>query len=402
MPRFKYVALSADGRNLSGLMEEADEASVRKALESQRLVPISIGEAQPLFKRLGAMGQGRASTKAVLQFTEQLADLLQAGLPLDRALHVLMGTLEDKKMCDIVRNVRIDVERGSGLAASFAKYPGVFPKIYVNMVRAGEEGGILPVTLARLIEYYQRTIEFRSFLITSSIYPALLTVFGLVALAVLALTVIPKFGDIFADMGKELPFAAALLVSVSSALLRYGLFILGAVVATVVGLWLYIRTPSGMNWWHRLLLNIPLLGRILIRTQLARVLRTLGTLLASGVPILASLRIVHGLAELVPMKAALDRLAQAVKEGKGVAQPLKSDAFFPPLVGHLATVGEESGALDKMLLKVADQYDTEVRKATKNFVALFEPLIIAFMGLMIGAVVVSMLSAIFSMTDLPM
>lgn len=402
MPRFKYVALTPEGRNLSGLIEETDESAVRKMLEGQRLVPVSISEAVPFMRRFANLGQGRASNKSVLQFTEQLADLLNAGLPLDRALHVLMGTLENQKMQDIVRNVRIDVERGAGLAEAFAKYPGVFPKIYVNMVRAGEEGGILPVTLGRLIEYYQRSLEFRAFLITSSIYPALLTVFGLSALAMLALMVIPKFGDIFADMGKELPFAAAVLVAASDFLIRYGLFILGAVVAVAVGLWLYINTPAGKNWWHHLLLRVPMLGRIMIRVQLARVLRTLATLMASGVPILSSLRIVQGLTELVPLKSALDRLAQAVKEGKGVAQPLKSDVFFPPLVGHLATVGEESGALDKMLLKVAEQYDADVRKATKNFVALFEPLMIALMGILIGAVVVSMLSAIFSMTDLPM
>lgn len=402
MARFKYVALTPEGRKLSGLIEETDEGAVRKALEGQRMTPISIGEALPFMQRFANLGQGRASNKSVLQFTEQLADLLHAGLPLDRALHVLMGTLENRKMQDIVRNVRVDVERGAGLAESFAKYPRVFPKIYVNMVRAGEEGGILPVTLGRLIEYYQRSLEFRAFLITSSIYPALLTVFGLSALAMLALMVIPKFGDIFAGMGKELPFAAAILVSASDFLIRYGLFFLGAVAAVAVGLWLYIGTPAGKNWWHHLLLRIPLLGRIMIRVQLARVLRTLATLMASGVPILSSLRIVQGLTDLVPLKSALDRLAQAVKEGKGVAQPLKSDVFFPPLVGHLATVGEESGALDKMLLKVAEQYDADVRKATKNFVALFEPLMIALMGILIGAVVVSMLSAIFSMTDLPM
>lgn len=404
MPQFKYRAMDPQGKMVSGKMEEIDAAAVSKFLQSGGLIPLRIDEkgapgsvpGTALFRR------NRVSMSNVLEFTEQLSDLLRAGLPLDRALKILQGTFENPAMKEIVRGIYLEVEKGHSLTDAFSQYRNIFPRVYINMIRAGEEGSILQLALSRLIDYYERTLEFRNFLITSSVYPVLLFLFGIVSLIVLTVVVIPKFGEIFHDMGQELPFAAAVLINTSNFLVAYGWLILLGMGFLAWGFVAYVRTPAGQVWWHALLLRLPVFGKLMLKIHLARVCRTLGTLIQSGVPILTGIHIIQGLTDNIPLKKALERLQQAIKEGRGVAQPLRTDALFPPLLGHLATVGEETGSLDKMLLKVADQYDADIKKATKAFISIFEPAMIVIMGGLIGAIVVSMLTAIFSINDLPM
>ncbi len=405
MPQFKYRALNPQGKAVTGVMEETDAACVANVLRAGGLTPLKVEEKGASRQPGGAIslfGQRRVKLRDVLEFTEQLEALLKAGLPLDRALKILQGTLENPALLEVVRGIYLEVEKGQSLADAFSQYRRVFPKVYVNMIRAGEEGGILQLALERLIDFYERTLEFRNFLITSSVYPVLLFVFGIASLVVLTVVVIPKFGEIFHDMGQELPFAAAVLIDTSNFLVNYGLVVLAGMAMAAWMFVAYIRTPGGQTWWHTTLLRLPVVGKLLLKIQLARLCRTLGTLLGSGVPILTSIHIIHGLTDNIPLKKAIDRLHQAIKEGRGVAQPLRTDVFFPPLLGHLATVGEETGSLDKMLMKVADQYDTDIKKATKGFISIFEPAMIVLMGGLIGAIVVSMLTAIFSINDLPM
>lgn len=403
MPRFNYRALNPQGKTVTGTLEDSDAAAVSAQLRSGGLIPLHIGEKDaPRRLALPFIGQPRVALGDVLEFTEQLGALLKAGLALDRALKILQGTLENPALQEVVRGIYLEVEKGQSLADAFSQYPRIFPRVYVNMIRAGEEGGILPLALERLIDFYERTLEFRNFLITSSIYPVLLFVFGIASLIVLTVVVIPKFGEIFNDMGQELPFAAAVLINTSNFLVAYGLPMLGGLALAVWAFVAYIRTAGGQVWWHGLVLRAPVAGKLILKIQLSRLCRTLGTLLGSGVPILTSIHIIQGLTDNIPLKRAVDRLQQSIKEGQGVARPLRADGFFPPLLGHLATVGEETGSLDKMLLKVADQYDTDIRKATKGFISIFEPAMIVAMGGLIGAIVVSMLTAIFSINDLPM
>lgn len=350
-----------------------------------------------------SLGAGkRISVKHVLSMTEQLLTLLDAGLPLDRALHICQGSIEHPYFRTVMQSVVVDVEKGNTLADSFMRHPGVFPRLYVNMVRAGEEGGVLPIVMQRLVEFYTRSMEFRSFLVTSSIYPVLLFIFGISALLGLTIFVLPKFGQIFNDMNQALPLPAAVLIAIGEFLKTYGVFILLVLVLGATAFVYALRDETWRERWQLTLLRVPVLGPIMLKVQLAHVCRTWGTLLASGVPILTGMRIVRELTDHIPLRKALDRLVRAVQEGRGVSAPVRADPFFPKLLGQLATVGEESGALDSMLIKVADQYEKEIQKATRNLVALFEPVMILVMGGLIGAIVVSMLTAIFSINDMPL
>lgn len=340
--------------------------------------------------------------KHVVAMSEQLLTLIEAGLPLDRALHISLGSLSNERFKRVMEMVVIEVEKGSTLADAFAKTPSVFPRLYVNMIRAGEEGGVLPLVIRRLVEFYSRSIEFRSFLITSSIYPAVLFVFGVSALLGLTVFVLPKFGQIFADMNQTLPLPAAILISTGEFLQNNGIYILSGVALFILVFIQALRKPYWLEIWQRFVFRVPLVGNLILKIQLANVCRTWGTLMASGVPILTGMRIVRELSSNLPLANALDRVVHAVQEGKGVAAPILADPFFPRLLGQLATVGEESGALDKMLLKVADQYENDIQKATRNLVSIFEPIMILVMGGLIGTVVVSMLTAIFSINDMPL
>lgn len=385
----------------TGVAAADDRLRVRpQAVPASSPIPAPVAVETPP-SRIGWWGR-RVSTQQVLSFSEQLLTLLNAGLPIDRALHVSLGTIEHPYFKEVMQGVFLEVEKGNTLADAFARYPQIFPRLYVNMVRAGEEGGVLPVVLERLIEFYTRSIEFRSFLVTSSIYPALLFVFGSAALLALMVFVLPKFGQIFADMGQALPGPAAVLIAIGDFLSAYGVWILGVVLAAMAGFQYALRDPLWRDRWQQLVLKVPMIGLLLLKIQLARVCRTWGTLLASGVPILTGMRIVKELSDNLPLHRAMDRLTRAVQEGHGVSRPMLADPFFPRMLGQLAAIGEESGALDTMLIKVADQYENDIRKTTRNLVALFEPAMILFMGGLIGLIVVSMLTAIFSINDMPL
>jgi type II secretory pathway component PulF len=387
-------------QTLSGRLEAPAYPQAEAILREQGYDILHLAPYQSLLDRLQLRGRSRASRSEVLEFTSQLTTLLDAGLPIDRALKVLHDTLPSETLRGLIRDMLIDIEKGETMATAFGRHPDAFPRLYVNMVKAGEEGGILPITLRRLIEFYERSIEFRNFLISSSIYPATLAIFGVSALVVLTVLVIPKFAEVFDNMGKALPPSAAMLIGLSHILQLHGLEILATVLVSAAAFWAYVHTSAGRLWWHRTLLRLPMLGELILKANLSRACRTLGTLMLAGVPILRSLHMVAQLSDNTQVNQALSRLERGVKEGEGLAAPIRADRFFPPLLSNLVTVGEETGDIGSMLLKVADQYDSDVRKVAKRFIALFEPLMIIVMGSLIGAIVLSMLSAIFSMNEM--
>lgn len=337
----------------------------------------------------------------VVAMSEQLLTLLQAGMSIDRALHVTADTLTSARLREVVRAVVVDIEKGRSFSEAIGQYPRVFPKLYVSMIRAGERGGILPVVLERVIDYYTRSIEFRNYIITSSIYPSILLVFGLVSVLGLVTFVIPKFGEVFASMDQPLPWAAAFLLDSSAALRAYWPYALGVLAALVLFMKVLLSQPVMKFRFQVFLLNVPVFGFLLKKIQFAQICRTWGALLGAGVPILTAIRVVKGLTSWMPVEKALDELSQRVQGGQAVSTAVNENGIFPRLIGQLIKVGEESGTLDVMLGRIATQYEKDVQKMTKSFVAAFEPLMIIVVGALIGFVVVSMLLAVFSINDMP-
>jgi general secretion pathway protein F len=293
------------------------------------------------------------------------------------------------------------VRAGKSLAAAMTEHPEVFPKIYVNMIRAGESGGILDAVLRYLTEYMERSLALREDVKSALIYPVILGGAAGLSLLVLFIYVIPRFALIFKDVGDALPWITRLVLDFSQALTQYGWILLLVLVGSVAAGLFYLRTPEGKTEWDRLSLRIWLLGDLVRKFETARFARTLSALLKGGVPLLEALGTVQGVVGNRLLTRAIGQVQIRVREGKGMARPLGESGLFPPLALNMIAVGEETGKLEAMLNEVAEHYDQEVKRTTKRLTAILEPALILGMGLIIGVVVVSMLLAIFSMNDLP-
>jgi general secretion pathway protein F len=305
-------------------------------------------------------------------------------------------------MADVIQDVLKEVKGGKSFSEALAKYPEVFPKVYVNMVKAGEAGGALEEILGRLAAYLVTSEDLRSYIVGAMIYPVLLSVVGLVSVTILTLFVVPRFVSIFEDMGVPLPLPMAILSGLSSFLSRFWWLALAMVVIAGFYFKRFRESAEGRLKWDRWLLRLPLVGAVLRKVEVARFSRTLGTLLHGGVPLLQSMTIVRDIVGNQSIAGTIEPIRNGIKKGEGISQPMKQSGVFPPLAMHLIEVGEESGRLDGMLIQVAEVYDVEVRNSIKNLIAFFEPALILLMGIIIGTIVVSMLMAIFSINDIPL
>lgn len=402
MPRFAYRAVNAAGRVVAGEVEAESRRGVLLRLAAERVYPLQVEEARAAAPPGRGWARRQITGRDVQLFTEQLATLLQAGLELDRSLEILAQLAATPRLREVLTGVRQHVRGGSSFAAALGRYPEVFPRFYVSMVTAGEAGGALEVILERLAQALARLQELKEFLISSLIYPAFLVSAGGGAIAVLLLWVIPGFSTIFEQVGQGLPLPTQVLLAVSQFLSGYWWALLGGALAAAIALRQAQVSPQGRLAWHRWLLRLPLLGAIVLRAEVARVCQTLGTLLTSGVPVLQALAIVKGTVGNELIARALDPVAEGVKKGAGMAAPLAASGVFPPLAVHMITVGEETGRLEEMLGRVAEVYEGEVRHAVRRVMVLVEPVMIVVMGLVVGAIVFSMLAAIFSINELPL
>lgn len=406
MPVFSYKATDRSGRTIDGAMEAASRQAVVERLHKEDYYPLSVetAEARPGWKRLAPeLPFQRVAPKELLAFTRELATLVDAGLPLDRALQVLGELTGNPRLDRIIQDLTRSVRGGSSLAEALARHhPRPFSRLYINMVRAGEKGGVLELALGRLTAFLEVAQELREAIVSALIYPALLTVVGAGAVVFLLTFVLPRFAVIFADLGQALPLPTRILLAVSDGLQAYwwGLLLLG--LAVIVGWRAATGTETGRLGWDRWLLGLPLLGGLLLRVEVARFARTLGTLLHAGVPLLQALGVVKEVASNRVVVEALERLHDGIKRGGGVAAPLAASRVFPPLAVHMLRVGEETGRLEEMLGKVADVYEAEVRTAVKRLIAVLEPAIILALGLVVLFIVVAILLAIFSINDLPL
>ncbi len=399
MSQFSYKAVTREGRLTQGRLEASDPRTVTQRIQGMGLIPISIEEAIAKTEQRRLQFQ-RITQKDLLFFSEELATLVKAGLPLDRSLSITAELASKPALRSVILDVLKQIKGGKSLAEALALHPKQFSRLYVNMIRAGEAGGVLDTILGRLVEFQREADEMRSYLISALIYPALLTVVGLGSIAILMFFVIPRFATIFTDLGAPIPLSTQILLTLSGWTLRYWTIAVIAVAAVVFSMRYWLRTPAGRHQYDVWRLRIPLLGATLLKIEIGRFARTFGTLLASSVPLIGAVRIVQDIATNQVVSEAISKIADGAKRGLGVARPMQDAGVFPALAIHLVEVGEETGRLEVMLLQLADIYDKDVRASVKSLTSVFEPAIILVMGVIVGTVVLSMLMAIFSINEI--
>jgi general secretion pathway protein F len=401
MAVFRYKAVNVQGAFSEGQVDAADTRTVVFRLQSMGLIPVSIEE--PAAHR-GARSRKiylqRVSRKDILFFTEELSTLVHAGLPLDRSLAITAELASKPALRSVIHDVLNQIKGGKSLAESLAAHPRHFTRLYVNMVRAGEAGGVLDVILSRLVEFERSADELRSYLISALIYPILLTGVGAASIGILLYFVIPKFASIFEEMGAAIPPATMVMLWLSKMTRTYWWVALGSILTAIVVIRYTIGTPWGRRAWDAIKLKLPVLGTTVLKMEMARFARTLGTLLASAVPLIAGVRIVQDIANNRIVAEGISKIADGAKRGEGVSRPMREAGVFPGLAIHLVEVGEETGRLDTMLLQVADVYEKDVKTSIKALTSVFEPAIILVMGIIVGTVVLSMLMAIFSINEI--
>jgi len=404
MAMFFYRALGKSGSMVEGELEGLDDKSVALQLQNMGMMPLHVDTKQQTrlwnFEIPWRFGSIRA--KELMFFTQELSTLVNAGLPLDRSLAVCKELSDRERLQSMVDEILQEIKQGKSLADSLASHPKVFSKLYVNMVRSGEASGTLPLVLERLVEFQQSADELRSYLISSLIYPALLSLVGGASIVVLLNFVIPKFAEVFQDAGQAMPLPTQILLSVSEFTNSYWWMMLLGLGSLILVAFRLVTSERGGMWWDQLKLRILGVGEVLRKVEVARISRTLGTLVHNAVPLVQALNIVREVSGNRIVAQAIQQIAEGVKQGEGVARPMRRTGVFPSLAVHLIEVGEETGRLDSMLLQLSDVYDKDVRAAVKNFIALFEPIMILLMGLVIGAIVISMLLAIVSINDVPL
>jgi len=385
-----------EGIMVEGVIEAPTQDVAIDRLKNSGVIPIKVAAPrQSLGKRLSL----RSSKADVLTFTSELSVLLNAGLPLDRSLNVLSETSGDKEMKKVVQAILKSIREGSSFSESLRKHPKVFPTLYVNMIKAGEAGGVLATVLDKLNEFLESTKELKDNVVSAMIYPAILGITGGISIIILLTFVLPKFTTIFSEIGGSLPFTTQILLAVSNGLRSYWWIALGIVVAAIVAFKAYVRSDTGKYKWD--VLKLKMMEDVIQKLETARFCRTLGTLLRSGVSVLAALNNSKDVISNQVIATRIDAVLKGVKEGKGIAGPLSEAKVLPPLALSMMKVGEETGQLDSMLIKVANAYEKSLREAVKRFMSILEPAIILGMGLVIGFIVISLLVAIFSITDLP-
>jgi len=396
MPVYVYEAADRAGRKRSASAEAPDERNLRETLRRKGLTPISI---RPFEPRRGLLLK-RVTKKDLLNFTSELGSLLEAGLPVDRAIFILSENAQKDEMRGILREICADIQKGQSLSQAMARHR-IFPRVYVNMIKAGEAGGILEQVIKRLADFLETTASFRDEVVSAIIYPAFLVVIGGAAVAVLILWVIPMFAGIFEDMGESLPAPTLVLLGISKIIFGYWWVGLLAAVFLSVLVASYSKTSEGRLFMDSLRMKVPVVKTLHLKFAVARFSRTLGTLMQSGVPVLQAVRISREVLGSELMSQKLRVLEEGIQKGRGVAAPLRETGVFPATVGEMISVGEEAGRLEETFLMVAGRFEQESRSTLKRAISLLEPALILCMGLIVGFVVVSMLLAVFSINEIP-
>ena len=423
MATFQYIAKDSAGNETRGMIEAGDRNSAIASIRAQGLLPTALGEVKAAFapaqaprakakgKAPAAKGkgsglnrnieinikmpkflQGRIKTKVLTQFTRQLATLVNAGLSLMRGIEVLKRQMKNQQMRDALDDIADSIASGGTFSEALTAHPKIFDDLYINMVKAGEAGGVLEVVLARLADFAEKSEKIKNKVKGAMIYPSVVLFAAIAITAFLLVMVIPKFKQVFADMlgGQALPAVTEFVISASEFVQHNGIMVAVAVVSVVVICKVVARTEAGSYFFDMLKLKMPVTGTLAQRSAVSRFTRTLGTLLSSGVPILQSLVITRDTTGNKVLTKAIQEVHDAVKEGESMTQPLSHCAVFPPMVVSMVEVGEETGALAEMLTRIADTYDDEVDNAVAGMTAAIEPALIIVLAVVVGTIVIAM------------
>ena len=403
MAEFLYKATTLSGQTVEGSMDGKDEAAVVQSLHHMGYIPIRIGSVESKERefQLSSFIPHRVGIRDLLIFTQEFSTLLSSGLPIDRSLNILGSLTENRRLRETVKDVLQKVEGGSSLAEALGFHSRVFPKLYVNMVRAGEAGGFLETIFSRLTRYLQSAKEVRETLVSVMIYPLILTFVSGVSIVILVTFVVPRFARIFSDMGQAIPIPTQIVLAISHFIRDYWWIGLSFIFLVYFGFKVYTRQEERRFRWDQFKLRWIIIGDLIKKVEVARFARTLGTLLQSGVSILSALNLVKEISQNRAVSRAIGAIHDRLREGKGISKSLVETSVFPPLAVHMIGVGEETGRLDEMLVRVAETYEENVQNALKRFVSLLEPAVILIMGGLVGFIVISMLLAIFSINEIP-
>ncbi|HRZ10851.1 MAG TPA: type II secretion system F family protein [Kiritimatiellia bacterium] len=410
MPRFKYTARSRTGEKVEGVIEAADRRAALVQIERQGQVPVSVAEAalaataKPArrswfsFERKTPRA-ARMKIKEVLLLTRELSDLLASGMTLGDALHTLSRRKTGKAQDRLVEELRDEIIQGTSLSEALSRRSDSFPPLYVSMVRAGEASGQLAEVLERLSAHYERVQETREKVLMALIYPAIVLGVGILTLVFSMIFVVPRFTAIFEQLGSSLPLPTRILIGMSDAFVKYGWALLGVIVAATVLVRRYLATAAGRRAWHRLQLHVPVIRLIVTSNAYIHFARTLSSLLENGVQVLQALSIVEDTVGNVVIAGAIRDAREQVTDGATISGPLAAGKVFPPLLTDMLAVGEQAGDMSSALKHIAKRYDDELNRAVKILTTVLEPVLMLLMAIMVGFVAVSMLLAVFDMTN---
>ncbi len=398
MAKFRWEARGRTGSVQKGVMDAPSRDMVEAQLKKFGFSGISIkeeGKGLSMEIKLPGLGSKKVQTKEIVVFTRQFATMIDSGLPLVQCLEILSSQQENKTFKEVLVKVKESVEGGSTFADALARHPKVFDDLFVNLVAAGEVGGILDTILNRLASYTEKAMKLKKQIKGAMVYPTTVMSIAIIVIAVIMIFVIPTFAGMFADFGGELPAPTQFVISLSNFLVKYIIVILVAIVAVTFLFKKYYATEKGRRIIDRLALRAPVFGLLIRKVAVAKFTRTLGTLVSSGVPILDGLDIVAKTAGNKVVEEAIMKVRQSISEGKTIAEPLQQSGVFPPMVVQMIAVGEATGAMDAMLSKIADFYDDEVDDAVAAMTAMLEPMLMVFLGVTVGGLVIAMYLPIF-------
>ena len=410
MTTYFYQATDTTGEIIEGDVDAPDQQGAVQKVRSLNYYPIKVSPEKPdtsLFKKLKVPASetfsfSKVSSYELMNFTQQLATLISSKLTLDNSLTITTRLTTKERTREIFQDIQKRVHAGSGFADALAAYPDVFSKMYINIVRAGELGGALDIVLARLADFLEKAEETKNKILSALIYPTILIFAGVGAVFFLMTFVVPKLSGVFEGSGNSVPFITQVLLNISFVMNQYWWLMGIGLIATALAFWLFLKSNFGRNLWDGLVLKLPVFGDLVRKIEMSRFARTTATLLHSGVPVLQALSFVHSVINNRVIASAMAPLQEGLKSGQGISRPLQKANVFPPLAVHMIVVGEETGELESMLVKVADTYDKEVNNSIQRTLKIFEPALVLLIGGSIIFIVASILLGMMEVTNIIM